>query len=168
MKFKIKQTRHYTNKGLYKLLHFLQRNNYQKYSVVFSDNAWYPSNNVGKSGWNKIFGFGCIFHHSNSARLVWQPDFDNKGMLKIAAYVYDNGEWTDYEFSKVPINTARSMAIWATADSYKFKCGNDQYEVEHPNPVYIKKLWPYFGGWDRAYRDIYITLYPIKDVEWDD
>ena len=167
MKYSIKQSAHYSNRWLYKATHYFQNREFSAYSVTFSENCWYPEDYVAYSGWNKIFGFGDIFHHWNSARLVWQPDFDQKDILRIAAYTYERGEWVAIEFSSVPVGVARSMAIWATPTSYRFKCGKDQYEVEHSHPSYTKKLWPYFGGKDRAYKDIQIKLYPIKDINWD-
>jgi hypothetical protein len=168
MKYVIKQSRHYSSKAIWKFFNFLSNRNKLAYSVTFSDTCWYPEEYVSKSGWNKVFGFGSILHHWNSARFVWQPDFENHGKLRIAAYVYDRGEWTAHEFSSVLVGAARSMSIWATQNSYRFMCGTDSIEIEHSNPIFTKKLWPYFGGWDRAYKDMWIKLIRIDDIEWNE
>jgi hypothetical protein len=172
MKFKIKQGNHYTNKRWWIRLN--RKNRFKKiaYSVVLSSNWYYNDNIISYSGWNKIFGFGAINHHNISARLVCKPDKENKDKLIIASYVYKNGEWYDNIFSYTYTENAKSMAIRVIEDDditkrgYKFYCGYDSIFIQHDNPRYEKKLWPYFGGWDRSYKDIFITLKKITDIKW--
>jgi len=167
MKFTIKQGEHYSNKRLWIWLN--KRNNRKKiiYSVVLDENCWYNENVVSYSGWNKIFGFGAWYHHNDSARFVWKPDYENKGKLIIASYVYKNGDWSATEFSNIYVNNAKTMSIQSiksplpNSSGYLFKCGIDEIFIKHPNPVNDKKLWPYFGGYDRAYKDMNITLNKI-------
>jgi hypothetical protein len=164
MIFKIKQGDHYSDKGIYKLYKSLVDNTEDRiaYSVVLSKDAWYPKGYVGYSGWNKIFGYGGINHHNNSARLVWQPS-EEEGKLIIAAYVYEEGEWTATEFSHCYTDAAINMTIEITKNGYKFYCGKDEVEIQHYHTEYRKLLYPYFGGRDRAYKDITIKLKKINE-----
>jgi len=167
MKFTIKQGEHYTNKRWWIWLN--KQNSRRKiiYSVVLGKTCWYKNEVVSFSGWNKIFGFGAWYHHNDSARFVWKPDYENKDRLIIASYVYNNGEWESNEFSYTYTDNAKTMSIEViktplpNTSGYLFKCGNDEIFINHPNPVNNKKLWPYFGGYDRAYKDMDITLKKI-------
>jgi len=175
MKFTIKQGSHYTNKRLWIWFNRKQKSDRLAYSVVLSEEAWFEDRMVAWSGWSKIFGFGGFNHHNNSARLVWRPDPTVYGKLIVAAYTYENGEWTATEFSSCYVENAVSMAIKAEKfthlnednfSGYRFYCGKDSIFVEHQNPEHKKKLWPYFGGWDRAYREVRVTLKRINDIKW--
>ncbi len=169
MRFTIKQSCHYSNKALLKFLliflNFFRRSGYLNYSVVFSKHWWYDPKVVSYSGWNKIFGFGAIFHHTTSARLVCQPDTEF-GKLTVASYVYENGDWNAIEFSHAYIESAVSMSIDVvdngTNKGYSFTCGKDIIFIEHSNPKSCKLLWPYFGGIDRAYKRLWIKLKRIR------
>ena len=167
MKFTIKQGEHYTNRRWWIWLNRRNRTRRLMYSVVLSANSWYSDKLVAYSGWNKIFGFGAWNHHADSARLVYKPDDLHEGRLLVAAYTYEAGIWTAREFSHTYVESARTMAIEAVHDAdpsktgYSFLCGCDQLFVRHPNPINVKKLWPYFGGHDRAYKDFSVTLKKI-------
>jgi len=166
MIFTIKQGQHYSNQGLYKWYNRNVKNPKLGYSVVLSDSCWYQNDIVAYSGWNKIFGFGAKLHHWNSARLVWQPNFERAGKLTVSAYVYEMGSWIAIPFAEVSTNSAVSMGIQVVDNRYVFYCGKEFVDYRHHNPQYDKALWPYFGGWDRAYTDMSVSLQRINDIKW--
>jgi hypothetical protein len=170
MKLTIRQGWHYTNKRWLIWLKKLNRYKRLAYSVSLSEDWWYEEKAVSYSGWNKIFGFGAWYHHGNSARLVCQPDYNVKGRLNVAAYVYEQGDWEAYVFSHMYVKSATSMAVEVVDNEeeigYRFYCGKDSLFVAHINPRYDKKLWPYFGGWDRAYKEVSVLLKRINDIKW--
>jgi len=167
MNFTIKQGEHYSNRRAWIWFNRHNRRGILTYSVVLSEHAWYSDNVVAYSGWNKIFGFGAWNHHHHSARLVWKPDDLHEGRLLIAAYTYESGVWTAREFSNMFVENAKTMMIESiysdnpSDTGYSFICGDDSEFIRHSNPRYDKKLWPYFGGHDRAYKDIDVRLKKI-------
>ena len=167
MNFTIKQGGHYTNKRWWIWFNRHNRRRVLTYSVVLSKDWWYSDKLVSFSGWNKIFGFGAWNHHNHSARFVCKPDDLQEGRLVVAAYTYESGVWTAKEFSDYYVENAKTMSIESVYGAnpaetgYLFKCGANEEFVRHPNPRYEKKLWPYFGGHDRAYKELRATLKKI-------
>lgn len=162
MKYKIKQGKHYHSNLTMRVVDALRLCNkdYIGYHVMLESNCWYPSSVVQNSGYNKLFGAGKMNHQEDSARFVWQPDFDNVGRIKIFSYVYQDGIWTAKYLFTSSVGQWYALSIYLYYDplSYVFSYVDNEYIVEHNDPVLRKVLQPYFGGQDTAYKDMVIHL----------
>lgn len=156
MKYKIKAGRHYANLTLNRLWPFGFRNSdwYIKFSPECANAEVYIP------GWNKLTGVSGLFIHKNSARFVWQPGDD--GWVRIAAYVYDNGERVIKEIGQVKVDREIWMGIHLNSRFATFRVLGYQSTAI---PVKIKwplfQCFPYFGGQCTAPEDLTIE---IKDI----
>ena len=75
MKYTIKKGKHFANFTLNRLFPFTRKR--IKGKIMFSNECWHNKDSIPHTGWNKAVGIAQMFGvHTNSGRLVWQPDFD--------------------------------------------------------------------------------------------
>ena len=73
-------------------------------SIYFGYECWYEEFNVTHSGYNKLTGLSQIAGvHNKSGRIVWQPDYDSIGYIRLSGYVYgaELDTWTAKYISTV-------------------------------------------------------------------
>jgi hypothetical protein len=134
--------------------------------VYFPSNAWYPKSVLQKdkngnylTGWNKLFGFSGWLIHLFSGRLVWEPDFERPGYIKIALYVYNEGLRDVILISSIKTSTLTEMSVQAIYDGYYGWVDNDFRFIEAEKTPHFIVAEPYFGGHSVAPWDITIYLY---------
>tara|TARA_R100000656_G_scaffold124082_1_gene101479 strand:- start:1508 stop:1984 length:477 start_codon:yes stop_codon:yes gene_type:complete len=120
-------------------------------SLMIPLENWYDKSFVKHSGWNKLTGVGQIFGvHQNSGRLVWQPNFNKPGYFKIAGYVYSNGIRTDSIFANIKAGEWVNYRV-AHNGRWEFMINGVTIRMTGIKPCLPIKLFPYFGGKDKAY-----------------
>ena len=113
---------------------------------------WYGKGFVKNSGWNKLTGVGQIFGvHTNSGRLVYQPLFDKLGMFTIGGYVYSKGVRTDTIFANIKADEWYNYEVSYVAGQWLFTINGVTIRMNGKEPFLKTKLFPYFGGKDKAY-----------------
>ncbi len=160
MKYKIKKGKHYHSNwtARIKALFDIRNRSRIAYKAMLEENCWYPESFVNTAGYNKLFGGGALLHKQNSARFVWQPDYDNEGQFKIYSYVYTNGEWDAKYLFNMHVGQWYDMRIVKQPTGYLFDWTDGYDLITHPKPGLKKLLQPYFGGHDTAYNNMTIWL----------
>ncbi len=158
MRYTIKKGNHYHSNWLQHLLFFRWGKEMTR-TVKFDRSCWYEECKVEDSGWNKLWGYGGLFHHSNSARWAWRPDHNNEGIIRIASYCYVNGERQIFEVFSIHTDIEFTLTINQTPDVYLFSHDIITHSViaKGRKPRW-KRLGPYFGGKDFAYRNFIIDI----------
>ena len=126
--------------------------------MKFDAGCWYDYENNDSNDLNKVFGFGGMMHQKRSARFAWRPNFEQKGKLKVYAYVYDNGE-RKTEFIG-DVNTQDSVEfILKKSNNYIFTLAGKKIEIpmNGRNPSGVK-FYPYFGGNNKAPNNMVIEI----------
>jgi len=160
----IRKGRHYSNFFLKKLI-FWEKPVVKK-AVKFGLGIWYPKTDVEFTGWNKLPGISGFGIHNKSARVVWQPDFNNYGKIRIATYVYGkNGEekWFAEEMFTISISSTFTYTIVKNKNSWEYFFDvDDSYSMYRQyaanTPKYNFKTHCYFGGKSKAPKRIDIRV----------
>lgn len=129
--------------------------------VRFDDTSMYETSVASNQGdINKLFGFSdcSTAHHKNSARFGWRW-FNNA--LEIHAYTYAKKKREHKLLKKIEINTSYDMKIKINKKKYVFSI--DGVELAEMNRGCKRgglkyKLYPYFGGDEKAPHDIHIEI----------
>ncbi len=158
MIYVIKKGRHFAKWSINRLFPFSKVRT--RGHIKFSKDGWHSRDAVEHTGWNKIVGIAQAFGiHKNSGRLVWQPDFENEGVLKIAGYRYSNGgKWHAVHFVDVKVDrwyeyeVKWSDGAWVFTMNYRFTT------MSGNKPKLPTKCYPYFGGRSTAPQTMKITL----------
>lgn len=160
MEFKIKAGKHYHSNWMARIqaiTNIREKKSITK-TAMFTESCWYPESYVKYAGHNKLFGGGAILHKQNSARFVWQPDFENQGKINIFSYVYKDGDWTDEYLFTTTVGAWEKLVLTRSHIGYTFRWDGGFLNVSHDKPTLLKPLQPYFGGQDTAYRTMIIHL----------
>lgn len=157
MRFTIKKGKHY-HSNIFARIFFLNFRKEIKYFVKFDNSCWYNYVNNDSNDLNKVFGYGGVNNQKRSARFAWKPDFDNEGILKIYAYVYDNGKRIIEYVCDIKTDDQREF-ILKKKNGFEFfiSSENKHIPVNGRIPTWIK-FWPYFGGNNKAPHNITIEL----------
>lgn len=143
--------------------------------IYFGYECWYDKSYVVHSGYNKLTGLSQIAGvHNKSGRIVWQPDFDRVGYIKLSAYVYGadtthgyiitESGWTAQYITTVKTGDKFDIRIHRWDDKWEFFVGHTEcvwIYADTPTGL-MTLLIPYFGGRDAAYHDM--TIY-IKEID---
>ena len=79
-------------------LHFgLHKSKQFKYIANFKK-AWFEKRNADDEDINKLCGFSYGWHHNDSFRIGWKPDFAIPGMINLYAYWYNKGKRFNSKF----------------------------------------------------------------------
>lgn len=133
---------------------------------MLHDNCWHERNTIEYTGWNKLAGISQLFGiHTNSGRLVWQPDFSKKGRFRMANYVYsDGGKWVEREMIGVEANIKYDWCVeWKQLPNEKngywmFYIDDYVSTQNGTKPKCGVKCYPYFGGRSTAPHNMKIEL----------
>ncbi len=135
------------------------------FMVLFDSSAIYkneqPSNQYDI---NKLLGFSDngSHHQQFSARFGWRF---SDGALRLFGYVYNEGARSSKEIGVVVPGTANSCSIKVAGDTYIFKLNEKTSKLPRLAKS-IKasgyKLYPYFGGDEKAPHDIRIWIKEVK------
>lgn len=133
------------------------------FTAIFDSSAIYKTGiQSNQADINKLYGISdCgTHHHQNSARFGWRW-FDDQ--LEIHAYSYKDGQ-RKYEFiTSVALNKEYTYTMELKEDAYLFKINGKTISSERSCSGKSSgyKLFPYFGGDEKAPHDIKVV---IKDL----
>ncbi len=154
--FYIKKGRHSSTVGV----QFLRQDGVTFYAK-FDESAIYQSKDpVNQYDINKLYGFSeCNdLHHDNSARFGWRW---LNGNLEILGYVYNQGVVSYELIDTIGINEEHYYELNMRDSLYEFKLDDKTMYMNRTSDcatgVYYK-LYPYFGGDEKAPHDIEIEI----------
>jgi hypothetical protein len=163
----IKKGSHYATMSLFEKIGAIGWN-IKKLNIRFVFNPacwWAPPRNADDLDQNKLAGIGFgTNHHNNSVRLTWVPDFENRGMIKVSGYTYDERQ-ADPKFAITFIKTVRVeethlASIECRDGSYVLTVDGVSVTMENrfSDPNLCFRLYPYFGGNNTAPQDMAVEL----------
>ena len=142
-------------------------------SIYFGYECWYDNSYVTHSGYNKLTGLSQILQpHSKSGRIVWQPDYNNVGKIKLSGYVYgadtvlynvNPSGWFAKPIITVTTGDPFDVRVHRWDDKWEFlirQHGETRavwIYADMPNTPLQLEI-PYFGGKDAAYYDMSIYI----------
>ncbi len=124
---------------------------------------WYPRSSVKNTGWNKLFGFSGWDIHKYSARIVWQPDFEQVGYFRLALYVYGKGDgvWKQSYIKTIKGDTDFFAKVVAKTTYYQGVIDLTYTTLPSDKTPHWFNAEPFFGGKSPAPKDIVIYLWDI-------
>ena len=137
------------------------RRNALSFSARFNESAKYtsiaPRNQMDV---NKLYGFSecSSYHHGNSARFGWRWLDDR---LEILAYTYVHGERIFEYITSVELDKYYDYQILVEESEFIFTCDNHSTKMARGcdgNGGVKYRLYPYFGGDEKAPHNITILL----------
>lgn len=179
IKYLIKKGKHYHSNWIERIRRPFAKKRSQQYIVTLSRDCWYKYENKDSKDYNKLFGIGWLNPKVASARFAWKPDFKHYGMINLYTYVYSNKTWEAKYITKIKIK--EPVALYITSKrNWKFKwfkiTGKGSYTfsmrrrgsndwirvVDHTDPCGLFRLYPYFGGNNKAPNNMTITMDPTN------
>jgi hypothetical protein len=132
-------------------------------NVKFSSTCLFTKRDNDDKDINKLYGFSYGFHHKNSVRLGWVPDFGSK-QIKIYYYHYNNGKLSYGEITRVPVNEFFPCNIQVFDDRVRYQVKSEIVEKKFARPSFPLGYWlrPYFGGNNTAPHEMRIFVDDVK------
>lgn len=131
------------------------------FKTIFDNSAIYKTSDPkNQSDINKLYGFSdCNSHHqTNSARFGWRW-YNNQ--LQILAYVYNDKKLNYQLIDSIKLNKEYNYILIIKDSEYIFSVNNKSITMKRTakckNGFYYK-LFPYFGGDEKAPHDITIKI----------
>lgn len=130
------------------------------FKVVFDSTAIYKTKNPSnQADINKLYGLSDCgsHHHQNSARFGWRWYNDQ---LEILAYSYSAGKRLSTFITSVELDEENTYTLELTENEYIFKLKDKTVSIERACSGTSNgyRLYPYFGGDERAPHDISISI----------
>lgn len=136
-----------------------------KFIAKFDSSAIYATTDPNnQDDINKLYGFADnnSFHHQFSARFGWRW---SNNALRLFGYIYNNGVRDSKELGTVMIGAENACAIKVTANKYIFTLNGITDSMPRTSPALRAegyKLYPYFGGDEKAPHKISIFIRELK------
>ena len=161
--FTIKEGKHYSTPIKFKLH---PARTIVTYNAKFYPDCWYEYVNHDSWDKNKLCGMSFGYHHWNSIRVGWIPNFKDKGKISLYAYWYNNRErHNSLYICDVDVNDYFRVFIDVLEKSYFSIQISSTYETSEievpfdlPKCLFGYYLWPYFGGNNLAPHEMEIYL----------
>lgn len=130
------------------------------FTAKFDSSAIYTTKTTAnQADINKLYGLSdCGTHHQqNSARFGWRWYNDQ---LEIHAYSYSNGERNFKYITSVALDQEYTYTMKMTEDAYVFELDGVTVSTERScsGDAAGYKLFPYFGGDEKAPHDIKVVI----------
>ena len=129
---------------------------------------WFPYADPDDLDINKLAGYSYGYHHDNSIRIGWTPNFEKEGQFILYFYIYNNGVRTIKKFEVINADTDYSLTISVDEKidyvtfSLIYKAGytpiKDGVKFVVPFFKIGYSLWWYFGGNKTAPKEMVIFL----------
>jgi len=143
-------------------------------NIMFDESCKYileGKDAVNQPAWSKLCGFclGLRGIHRDSFRFGWRYDPEKKGMIEIAALIYNGGKvvreyaWDvvigyKYRFNIMYLEAVHEVVFWVR-DAYGCEVAKDKsYKVEVPKSRLRFGCGFYFGGRSKAPNDMEIKI----------
>lgn len=137
-----------------------------KVRISFDHSCWFRFKDNDDLDINKLFGYSMGWHHENSVRIGWRPDFNNPGKIELFFYTYNNSKRFFTYFATIDCSAWNDKTMSGVLNEYEveiyfmeginylvfelFKDGNQIQKSSIPYILPNKKLgyylWFYFGG----------------------
>tara|TARA_Y100000361_G_C11159854_1_gene346512 strand:+ start:1357 stop:1902 length:546 start_codon:yes stop_codon:yes gene_type:complete len=136
------------------------RSNNFNIEVIFDESAQYTTDDpLNQYDVNKLWGVSDCGndHHENSIRFGWRWLNDS---LEILWYKRQLGEFTFEKITSVNLNETINMSLSIKDDKYELTVNGVTKETSRACSMDYKKykLYPYFGGDEKAPHDITIRI----------
>jgi hypothetical protein len=130
------------------------------FSCIFDSNCEYVTDDpLNQYDINKLYGLSdCgTYHKRNSVRFGWRWDGTS---IEINSYVRVDGVFKFSKICNVNVNEPNDYSIVIFTDYYLFKVNDIEYIVDKNCNYEGKryKLWPYFGGDEKAPHEMVIRI----------
>lgn len=129
--------------------------------AVFDSNCLYESNSKDSKDLNKLCGFTYGFIHKNSIRIAWLPTAT--GRIGLYLYLYNKGKRYIEYLDEVEVNKQLYINLTVTPEEVICKLSQKMISIERGIKLNYNVNWgvlcyPYFGGNDKAPKDMSIKL----------
>lgn len=138
--------------------------------VKFTDSAIYSFDDEDQHDVNKLFGFSIGYHHKNSFRFGWRPNYDLSKM-EIVGYEYHDGiriptipicdvqlnKW--YKYAIIYFSLIKEVKYCVYDEDGNTICAEETSSINLKHRLnFGYKLYLYFGGNKKAPHDITIYM----------
>lgn len=126
--------------------------------VILDESCIYTISEENQSDTNKLFGLSDAYNHSDhSARFGWRY-YNNR--IEILTYVRRGGSFYFDVIGSVNPRDTNYYSIEILPDVYRFTFNNTVSDVQRTSQYSGKRyrLFPYFGGNEKAPQDIFIKI----------
>lgn len=137
------------------------------YTFKLPKETWFPYKDPDDLDINKLAGYSYGYHHTNSIRIGWTPDFGREGCFTLYFYIYNNGVRTMKKFTGIKADIEYSLTITLVPGinyvTFDMTSGGGMPPVKASETFVVPSfklgysLWWYFGGNKTA---------PKKMVAW--
>lgn len=158
MKITIKKGKHTHSNVLFRMMNTISFGKSFAKKVTFDAGCYFPYLNNDSKDFNKLLGVRYFDDHINGGYIVWRPDFENKGMIELWAYGYENQLRYKHKITNVRTGVEFFASVTKLKDAYLFQVDETRYMHPHENPQAWVTVQPYFGGNNKAPYDIKIEL----------
>ena len=128
---------------------------------------WFPYSDPDDLDINKLAGFSFGWHHVNSVRIGWTPEFKKEGWFTLYFYIYNEGIRTMKKFANIKSSEDYSITI-SFVEQLKYvsfdMTGGGLAPVKASEVFIIPSfrigytLWWYFGGNKTAPKEMVVNL----------
>jgi len=132
-----------------------------QYRSLFFNNCWYKLSDIEFDGINQLVGFSYGYHHRNSVRVGWKPNYNKEGVIDLYAYWYNMSNKYNYNFiTSIKTEQYFNIYFYETNKTIDIQINNVFYSIDFKFPKfkYGYYLYPYFGGKSTAPHDVDIYL----------
>lgn len=157
VKYTILKGQQYSDKSTYKAVKYEQLS----FIIKFDSSAIYQTTDpVNQNDINKLYGFSDnnAQHHQYSARFGWRW---SNNALRLFGYIYNNSVRSSKEIATVAIGTENNCSIKVSDSTYVFTLNGKSVSMPRTSKTVQAegyKLYPYFGGDERAPHSIFIWI----------
>jgi len=137
------------------------------FNVIFDSSAIYQTDTANNQhDINKLYGFAdnnAYDHHAFSARFGWNW---YKGQLLLYAYIYNNSVMSFKSLGAIPLGVAADCQIIVQGNEYLFVLNGVTTIMPRASTTTTGegyKLFPYFGGNEKAPHKISIAIKEIGE-----
>lgn len=157
MKYIIRKNKHYS----FHFPSFTLSNKFKQYTIKFFKSCLYSFGNADDNDVNKLVGytFGMIPNpHKNSFRLGWNCI---NGRISLFSYAYINSERIIRYLCDLDTDKSYNVIIYVIKNKIRVSIDDEVYYTGidvSGLPNFGWKLFPYFGGNNKAPHDILIEI----------
>jgi len=168
LKWIIEKGQHYSLSNFWQ--RFIPRIGTSPVSYKFNIPAgtWFPYADPDDLDINKLAGFSYGYHHTNSVRIGWVPNFKKEGTISL--YIYNYNKSVRYSCPFIDIDCDKDYKVEISFNTSQHYVS---FEIFDKDGVHIKKqsaefaiptirigyfLWFYFGGNKTAPKEMVADL----------
>jgi len=171
LKWIIKKGRHYSFSNFWQRLGLKIGSGKVSYKFNVPAETWFPYSDPDDLDINKLAGFSFGYHHCNSIRIGWVPNFKKEGTISL--WIYNYNKSARCFFPLVDIECGKDYQVDISFNKQNKEHQYVSFEVFDGSGEQIKKqsaeftlpailigyyLWFYFGGNKTAPKKMELLL----------